>query len=379
MWGARTTGVRPYRFAGALVLACALIAVLAGPAAAAKHPRHAQGAKAGHARRGVPKMIWGPITLPNGRSAFPIYHRLGVNVYQTELLWAQVAPTRPAHPTNPHDPAYQWPADLDAVMSQAARYHIKVCLLVQQTPGWANGGRSTSWTPTHPGDYANFLVAAARRYPAVHLWMIWGEPTRPDNFDPMPANSPAGPRAYAKLLNAAYHSLKRTSRANKVIGGDTWSFGTIHPAQFIRWMRLPNGKPPPLDYYGHNPFSVRFPSFNNPPYPGGARDISNINVLERQLVHTYHRPVKLWLSEFTISSDHTNRAFDWFVSRRQQAKWVTAAFNLVNSVNYVAGLGWYDLADENPAAGNGRYALTTGLMTWNLKPKPAFYAYQHAR
>jgi hypothetical protein len=324
----------------------------------------------------VAKMIWGPVVLPNGQSAFPIYHQLGVNVFQIDLNWAQVAPTRPANAQDPTDPAYRWPAELDQALQQAALYKIRVCLLVQRTPSWANGGRSSEWAPIDPADYGDFLIAAARRYPSVRDWMIWGEPNRSGNFEPMPPRSPVGPRRYALLLNAAYHALKQVSKENIVIGGDTWSFGTVEPANFVRWMRLPDGKPPPLDDYGHNPFSIRFPDLREPPYFPGGRDINDIDTLEAQLASIYHRRVKLWLSEFTVSSDHNNRAFAFHVTREQQARWLTAAFALASSVDYVAGLGWYDLLDEPPQPPG---QLTQGLMTWNLQPKPAFYAYEHAR
>ena len=324
----------------------------------------------------VPKMIWGPVTFPDGRSAFPTYHRLGVNVFQIDLTWAETAPTRPADPDNPSDPAYQWPAELNQAIAQAAHYKIKICLLVQGTPGWANGGRASDWAPTRASDYANFLTAAARRYPSVHLWMIWGEPNRAGNFNPMPPNSKVGPRRYALVLNAGYHALKNVSKANIVIGGDTWSFGTVEPADFVKWMRLPNGKPPPLDYYGHNPFSRRFPNLSEPPYYPGGRDINDIDTLDAQLDQVYHRPVQLWLSEFTVSSNHGNRAFSFSVSPAEQAKWLTAAFRLADSVNYVAGMGWFDLVDQPPLPDN--QALTTGLLTYRLQPKPAFDAYQRA-
>jgi hypothetical protein len=322
------------------------------------------------------KMIWGPVNLPNGSSAFPTYHRLGVQVFQIDLTWADTAPTQPADATNPADPAYRWPAALDQAVQQAAQYGIRVCLLVKGTPPWANNGLTPAWAPNNASDYGNFLIAAARRYPSIHDWMIWGEPNRDDfsDFRPMPPNSPVGPRRYALLLQAAYRALKSVSRSNVVIGGDTWSFGIVEPADFIRWMRLPNGRPPQLDYYGHNPFGRRFPRLAKPYFPGG-RDIDDIGTLEAQLAGIYHRKVPLWLSEFTISSDHPNAAFNFSVSRRQQARWVTAAFRLVNSVSYVAGLGWFELLDQP----QGAQSLTDGLMTWDLKPKPAFYAYQHAR
>ena len=35
-------------------------------------------------------------------------------IFATNLPWASVAPNPPADPTNPGDPAYQWPAEVDA-------------------------------------------------------------------------------------------------------------------------------------------------------------------------------------------------------------------------------------------------------------------------
>ncbi|MEZ5120469.1 MAG: hypothetical protein R2736_02640 [Solirubrobacterales bacterium] len=121
-------------------------------------------------------------------------------------------------------------------------------------------------------------------------------------------------------------------------------------------MRLPDGRPPRMDWYGHNPFSTRFPRLAAQPYAKGVRDLSDIDTLHRELAAAYgsRRTPKLWLSEFTVSSDHPNRAFNFAVSRRQQAKWVTAAFRLVNSVDYVAGLGWFDLLRR--VAGHGQWA-----------------------
>jgi hypothetical protein len=358
--------------ASALV-ASALLATVAGGSSGARTPPTARPARA-HPR--ALKAIWGPVALPNGRSAFPSYHRLGVKVFQIDLNWADVATSRPADPEDPADPAYSWPAELDQAVAQAAHYGIRVCLLVQDSPGWANGGRASTWAPTNASDYGSFLVAASRRYPTVRQWMIWGEPNRDGNFEPMPANSKVGPRRYALVLKAAYDGLKRASPNNIVIGGDTWSFGDVEPADFVKWMRLPNGKPPPLDYYGHNPFSIRFPKLSEKPYFPGGRDINDVDTLETQLRGVYHRRVPLWLSEFTVSSDHPNRAFSFAVSRKNQARWISAAYRLVDSVGYVAALGWFNLVDEPPSVARG---LTNGLMTWNLQRKPAFSAYEHAR
>jgi len=324
-------------------------------------------------------MIWGPETMPGGTSAFPVYHRLGVQVLELQLSWARVASTRPANPADPADPAYAWPPSLEDAVEQAARYGIRLAVMVKDTPPWANGGRDPSWAPEDPADYAAFMQAASRRYPSVRYWMVWGEVTRPGNFNPMPSGSPAGPERYARLLDAAYGALKAVNPSNVVIGGMTYTLGLLSAPEFIRWMRLPDGRPPRLDYYGHNPYSARFPDLAEAPYTPGVRDINDIDTLEGELAGAYrHRPggpPKLWLSEFSVSSDHANRAFAFYVSRAAQAQWATAAFRLVDSVSYVAGLGWYQLLDESSSVPEN---LTNGLMTAEGQPKPAFYAYAKA-
>ena len=47
----------------------------------------------------------------HGVSQFPIYKQLGAGIYMMRVNWWTVAPTRPAHPADPNDPAYEWPAD----------------------------------------------------------------------------------------------------------------------------------------------------------------------------------------------------------------------------------------------------------------------------
>src|SRR5262249_60793755 len=48
---------------------------------------------------------WGPGTL---ESRLHILDLLGVRMVRFTLVWRQGAPTQPASPTNPNDPAYDW-------------------------------------------------------------------------------------------------------------------------------------------------------------------------------------------------------------------------------------------------------------------------------
>ena len=336
------------------------------------------GCGGGSGGSGVEKLIWGPPKLPGGGSAFPTYDELGVDVYQIQLRWPAAAPSRPASPEDPADPAYRWPRELDNAISQAKEHGIGVAVLVTHSPPWANGGRGPLRAPD-PSDFADFLTAASRRYPTVHRWMIWGEPNRADRFQPNRVNSPVGPRRYAPLLDAAYGALKAVSPDNIVIGGDTFTGGEVKPPQFIEWMKLPSGRPPRLDWYGHNPYPFRFPDVRKEPIAGGWRDLSDLDTLTEEVDRAYRsrdeRP-RLWLSEFTVQSDHTSRVFEAFVGQESQARWLTAGFDAAQHAPQVEGLGWFTLLDQR----GGRLAAHWGLLRSDGRTKkPAFRAYEQVR
>lgn len=321
------------------------------------------------------KAIWGPLTLPNGQDAFPLYKQLGVKTFQIQLDWSQVAPTRPKRPTSFRDPAYVWPANISQAIRAARARRIKVAILVNRTPGWANGGREPIWAPRRSKDFGRFVRAASRRYPSVRRWMIWGEPNRSDRFQPNKRGKPTSARVYARLLDAAYSGLKRASKRNVVIGGMTWTGGDVHPKQFLRWLKLPNGRRPRLDWYGHNPFPFRYPNLKEEPLSGGWRDISDVDTFSREVARAFPGRPRLWLSEFTVQSDQRSSIFDLYVNQDEQARWLSAAYRIARRVHRVAGLGWLSLLDQAPAPLSSHW----GLMTADGTPKPALEAYRRAR
>jgi hypothetical protein len=383
----------PLALAGALLAACA-----PGASAAAE------------------KSIWGPTSFPSGNSncpgggscsAFPAYAQLGADNFQMQVPWDRAAPTRPANPRDPNDPAYHWPSYADFAVQQAAQYGMGVTILVQGTPPWANGGKSRAWVPDNVQDYADFMFAISKRYPTVHRWMVWGEANYGANFQPMPEHSPVGPRAYARLCDAAYVALKAASPANIVIGGDTLNANIpVSPAEFIRWARVGKGKkkrPPRLDWWGHNPFEGRFPDIRQPAL-NNLLGLSDADTMHKLLKRAYlgkkkkkhknkgrsaaqiskkgkgkkkrkrHTP-PLWYSEWTVLSGHPAHFFlGFYVSDQDQASWLSAAYRLVNGVPYVRGLGWYRLDDEPEGAGSANW----GLMTYEGQRKPSSSAYQAA-
>lgn len=338
------------------------------------------------ANRSPQKAIWGPAFV-NGVSQFPIYRDLGATIYQDSLQWAAIAPERPAAPRDPDDPAYRWSPGLDRIVARARRNRMRVMLLIIGAPPWSNGGRPFNFAPKRTRDFADFVAAAARRYPGVKLWSIWGEPSRRPNFAPLTRAKPgrrltakqaAAPRRYARLLDAAYRVLKRDSPRNLVIGGNTYTTGDISTRQWIRHMRLPSGRPPRMDLYGHNPFSFRRPNLRNPPSPLGIVDFSDLarlsRVVNRELAPRRRR-IRLYLQEFTIPTA-PDFEFNYHLTLRGQANWIRSAWRIARTLRpsrrarrTIYAFGWIHLRDI-PNATNG------GLLFANGKKKPGYFAFK---
>ena len=330
------------------------------------------------------KLMWGPYDA----KAFDTYADLGAGLYEITVNWARIAPTQPA---DPNDPAYRWTPAVDEAIANAGEHGIQVVLEVTGAPAWANGGRTWRWAPNNPQDYAEFVAAASRRWPQVHYWQIWGEPVRRANFMPLPKHvvglelTPAqrrGPEIYAQILDDSYVALKQVDPSNIVIGGNSYSGGDIRPLAFIRALRLPDGKPPRMDMYGHNPFGFRRPDLSkgliNP--GGGTADFCDLDVLAGYLDRYLSRDgrnsgkLPLFLSEYFVPTDHPNFEFNYWVSRKTAANWVAAAFRIVRDWHRIYTLGWFELEDEQPN-GEGD-EVDRGLLTATGKKKPAYYAFK---
>jgi hypothetical protein len=306
---------------------------------------------------------------------FPLYRQLGVKIVEMHLDWETVAPTKPRKPADPRDPAYRWPVEIQQAIRQAARFHMQVLLQIIGAPSWSNGGHAWYWAP-RPGAFATFARAAAQRYRAVHLWMIWGEPNRAPNFEPeagalpglpLTAAQQQAPHNYARMLDAAYGALKRVDPRNLVIGGSTSSGGSIDTLQWIQNLRLPDGRPPRMDMYAHNPFTWRPPVFSSVPSPDGEVMFPDLKRLGGW-IDRYLRPgMPIFLSEFTIPTA-IDTEFEFYVDPSTQASWISDALSQSRSWTRIYALGWMQVYD-NPPESYG------GLLTADGTPKPGFYAF----
>ncbi len=170
------------RRAGAIVAAAALVAALVGASAA-------------EASRYIEKGIYddSQILYGNPDKVFPSLAQLNTRLIRVNLWWGGpngVASRKPANPSNPADPAYDW-ATYDRTVRYAYAYKIAPIFTVIGTPSWANASAGWNAAPTNPADLQAFMTAAARRYSGkyrlpdgtsagvVRKWIAWNEPNNP--------------------------------------------------------------------------------------------------------------------------------------------------------------------------------------------------------
>jgi len=293
------------------------------------------------------KAIWGPVEVES-ESQFPVYRELGAGIYQTTLNWAEIASFKPMDAGDVDDPSYDWPAEIDSAVSEGKENGIKIALTVTGTPEWANGGKAPRFGPTRPADFATFVGAAAKRYPDVHLWSIWEGPSRSANFQPASASR------YARLLDGAYAKLKSASRLNRVIGGNS---SASAPERWISRLKLPNGKPPRMDLYGHDPSSAKRPTS------------AGLKTLERQVERSLGKPLKLYLGPVTLPTKEGG--FSFHLTPAAQASWLTAALKLTRSDASVQTFSYRGLFDDS-----GEPNVARGLLTPTGEKKPGYAAFR---
>jgi hypothetical protein len=281
---------------------------------------------AAQAARSTKKAIAGPVEL-DGTSAFPIYRDLGAGIYVGTLDWAQIAAFRPSRARDPEDPSYDWPQDLDEAMSDAKDAHLQIALTLTGAPGWANGGHPARYAPKRAADFADFAVAAARRYPSVHIWVDWPGASTAPGFSAT---------RYARLLDTMYGALKAVSGRNTVAGGGSTS---ANGARWIDGLKLPGGRAPRLDYYAHDPSSTH------------RLKASALSRIERLVQQRFHATRKLFLAGYTLPTRGAHH-----VSPATQASYLKTALQLARRASYVYTLAYDGVSDQDHTDGRGLLA-----------------------
>lgn len=211
-------------------------------------------------------------------------------IYRAQLIWADIAPTKPADATDPNDAAYAGRWDkADAVARLATTAGVRVLFNPLRAPAWAEGPNrpstgfgaignqapvAGSWNPNAVA-FGQFAKALAKRYdgttadplnpsvklPKVSLFEAWNEPNYKMYLTPqcskgrMTTKNVCTSRGtivamgnYRGLLNSFYAGIKSVQPTATVLSAGTGPYGAssggyeIDPQVFIRSVLCLGGK-----------------------------------------------------------------------------------------------------------------------------------------
>ena len=333
------------------------------------------------------------------QSTFPTLKSLNVQVVRMTLTWGGrdgVANTRPAKPTDPSDPAYQW-SRTDRAIEGASRAGMEVLLTIVGTPPWANGGQGPQHAPSSAKTLREFAYAAARRYsgtfldtatgrilPRVEMWLAWNEPNSSVFLQPQFERvggkwRMAAPAAYAQICNAIYGGVHAAGGPERVACGATAPRGhndptgsrpSIAPLTFLHEAKRMGLRD--FDAWAHHPYyggPWETPATANL----GPRVIGlgNIATLISEVTSLYGRK-PLWITEYGYQTKPPDDIFG--VTWKKQAEYLRQAFEIARANPSIDLFTWFLLKDS-PALESWQ----SGLITTDGRRKPAFAAFAGLR
>jgi Cellulase (glycosyl hydrolase family 5) len=284
----------------------------------------------------------------------------GATVMRLLVHWNQTAPRRPAVPSDPFDPAYNF-NDLDDAIRTAQEEDMEVLLSLVGTPRWANGGKASNVMPRRVSDFTAFAKAIASRYsgrydgyPFVRFWSIWNEPNLQlflaPQFDRQGRS--VAPANYARLYAAGRQGIKSGNPRGLVAIGETSARGTdnpggvrpVHsPGRFLEAVARANPRLA-FDAWAHHPYpftpnlkptqKVRWPNVT----------LGSLPELEANLARLFKRKsVPIWVTEY----GHETRPQDAFgVPYSRQADYLRQAIGLARTYPFVTMFIWFVYQDD---------------------------------
>jgi hypothetical protein len=332
------------------------------------------------------------VTLDGAQNAFPALQSLHVEVVRMTLAWGGpggVATRRPAHPSDPLDPAYDW-RRYDKAIERADAAGMQVLLTIVGTPAWANRGAGPNRPPDSAAGLRAFAYAAAERYsgtsldtstgrilPRVSMWLAWNEPNNPVFLRPQFVRSggrwkPAAAAAYARICNAVYGGVHAAGGPERVACGATAPRGgndpsssrpSMSPLAFLRAAKRYGLRR--FDAWAHHPYygSPSETPASRPSSPS-AVELGNIHSLISTVTRLYGRK-PIWITEYGYQTRPPDSFFG--VTWQQQATYLRQAYDLVLANPRIDLFTWFLLRDSPSPE-----SWQSGLLTADGRRKPAF-------
>ncbi len=362
-----------------LVAALAVVAMALGllPAGAAAQPR---------------PLVTGVTNLgTNAPLAFARVHDAGARFVRVPLYWAGTAlGGKPANPSDPDDPSYNWSEANEAVRNAYAA-GLTPLMLFDGAPSWAQRCQSPpslSGAVCDPDPIAlrEFATAAAKHFsgrvsgvPAVTYFQALNEPNLSLWFFPQfeTSGKELSPGLYRTVVNAFYEGIKSVDRNDVVVAAGLGPIAvpklTIGPLKFARQLLCMRGikNPKPAAGCGgpvhFDIFAIQPYTTGGPTHEGGPNDVelADLPKLQKLLaaadraghIAGMYKRTPLWVTEFSWDSKPPDPGG---LPMKIEVRWVAEALHVAWSAG-VDHFFWFSLRDEAREGRPTSEALESGL------------------
>jgi polysaccharide biosynthesis protein PslG len=306
-----------------------------------------------------------------------------VRISRVDLLWSDIAPTRPANPDDPASSGYDFDR-ADTILRGFARSGITPIVCVYSSPAWAAGGLAAPGpgpvnpNAPDPAEFGRFMGALSRRYdgksrdasgrrlPRVVYFELWNEPDLSAYMTPQhdSRGRPVALDRYAAMVRAAYPRIKRSQPRAVVIAGAGAPRSSTSPGGIaaLDWLRGLRARRIPLDAYSQHIYPAAPPLVESPAVPSW----SSLPLLLDEVAR-FGAGVPLFITEagYTTAPTPVRKTS---VTEDEQATYLKQVYSLSEVRDRkVAVVVWFNLQDNSLWPG--------GLLRIDGPKKPSYAAF----
>jgi hypothetical protein len=293
--------------------------------------------------------------------------RLGTSWFRVPLFWSSIEPQN----TTPEQ--YQWNPFFDAQIALLTSRGIRPILLLYANPGWAATYGMGPIDRVDIGELVQFMQAAVAHYSVppynVKHWEIYNEI---DNTDAAYADTGwwgyfgHQPEVYLQELAAIYGPMKAVDPQAQIVLGalayDGWTTddppGIFAPDFLDRFLAAGGGAYfDVMNFHYYLAFRARWEPYGT--------DIIGKTTALRQKLAAYGLQKPIFCTETSMWSDAAHGGSD-----ELQSRYVAQVFARSRAAGLNATI-WFQMFDPVDP-----WVWSYGLMTADVRPKPAYTAYQ---
>jgi hypothetical protein len=331
-------------------------------------------AAAGVARASVPPSFFGTVPWLNFQGEdFQHLQEANVHNARTPFFWPSIEPSKRQ---------FNW-GPTDRFVGALATVHVRVLPFLNGSPSWVAGDSRKPPVRTKKAKkrWKQFVRACVMRYgpnglfwvlhptiPKVPItsWQIWNEQNSSDYFAPR-----ANPKQYAKVVRLARNAARTADKHAKIVLGGMFGKpepkGSMTAPHYLNKLYKVHGAKRLFNVVAVHPYS---PTIHNLKHQMSAL---------RTVIKRHHDNAKMWITEVGWGSAPPSKHWPLLKGVQGQKRMLKKAYHvLINNrkrwrLQRVYWFLWRDASPDAPV--NCSFCKSSGLFTYDYKPKPAWQAF----